>query len=43
MRGIADGLVAFYVVSLVIAAILGWCFIEGLVWLFSHISISWVW
>lgn len=41
-KGVADG-VAFIMVLLCIAsAIVGWGVIEGIIWLFSHISIGWI-
>ncbi len=28
---------------LVVAALVGWAVIEGLIWIFSHVSIEWTW
>ena len=41
-KGIADAVGAFIIAACIISAIVGWGVIEGLIWLFSHISISFV-
>ena len=41
-KGIADAMASLFIVTIVISAIVGWGLIEGLIWIFSHISISFV-
>lgn len=41
-KGIADTMVFMFVVGMIISAIVGWGVIEGILWICSHISISWV-
>jgi hypothetical protein len=40
MRGIAGDMGTFFVVALIVAAILGWVLIEFVLWLFSFVTIS---
>lgn len=41
-KGIADAMASLFIVTIIISAIVGWGLIEGLIWVFSHISISFV-
>lgn len=41
-KGLADAMVSLFIVTIIISAIVGWGVIEGLIWIFSHISISFV-
>ena len=41
-KGIDDAIASLFIVTIVISAIVGWGLIEGLIWIFSHISISFV-
>jgi hypothetical protein len=41
-KGIADAMASLFIVTIIISAIVGWGLIEGLIWIFSHISISFV-
>lgn len=41
-KGIADAVATLFIVACIISAIVGWGVIEGLIWIFSHISISWI-
>lgn len=38
-----DGLGTFFLICGILCAIAGWAVIEGIIWVFSHISISWNW
>ena len=42
MGDIWSGMVAFFVVCMIAAAIAGWALIEGAIWLWHHISIGWL-
>ena len=39
---LASAFVAFFVISLIAAAIGGWALIEGAIWLWHHLSIGWL-
>lgn len=41
-KGIADAMASLFIVTIIISAVVGWGLIEGLIWIFSHISISFV-
>lgn len=41
-KGIADAMASLFIVTIIISAIVGWGVIEGVIWLFSHITIGWV-
>ncbi len=38
----SKGFGGFIITLMVISAIVGWGFIEGIIWIASHISIGWV-
>jgi len=37
-----DGIKEFFIVSLCVAAVVGWAVIEFFLWLISHVSLIWV-
>lgn len=37
-----DNFAEMFWIAIVIAAILGWAVIEGLIWVVSHISFGWI-
>lgn len=39
--GFGDGMGSAFLLVMIICAVLGWAGIELLIWLFSHIDISW--
>jgi len=41
-EGIGEGIKAAVIVLMIIAGLVGWALIEAIIWVFSHISISWI-
>jgi len=41
-KGITDAMTFLFIFVAVVSAIVGWGVIEGVIWLFSHITIGWV-
>jgi len=41
-HGIAKAMTAFITAVAIVSAVGGWALIEGIIWLFSHITIGWV-
>lgn len=41
-KGIEDAMTALLIVACILSAVVGWGVIEGLIWVFSHISFSFV-
>lgn len=41
-NGLSDAIAGFLIFLVIISAIVGWGVIEGLIWIFSHISLSWI-
>ena len=39
-KGMESAVTAFIIAACLISAVVGWGIIEGLIWVFSHISIS---
>lgn len=39
-HGLEKAMTAFIIMVIVVSAILGWVSIEGIIWLFKHISIG---
>lgn len=40
-QGIAKAMTAFIAAVAIVSAIGGWALIEGVIWLFSHVTIGW--
>ena len=41
-KGIADAMVFLFIIVAIVSAVVGWGLIEGVIWLFSHITIVWI-
>lgn len=39
--GIGNAMTTFIIVSMIISAVVGWGVIEGIIWIFSHLTIGW--
>ncbi len=40
-KGIADGIAFLFVLVAIVSALGGWALIEGVIWIFKHITIGW--
>ena len=41
-KGIEDAMVSLFIIAVIVSAIVGCGLIEGVIWLFSHITIGWI-
>ena len=41
-KGIEDAMVFLFIIVAIVSAVVGWGLIEGVIWLFSHITIVWI-
>jgi len=41
-KGIEDAMVFLFIIAAIVSAVVGWGLIEGVIWLFSHITVGWI-
>lgn len=40
-HGIAKAMASLFITTALVSAVGGWALIEGIIWLFSHITLGW--